>query len=168
MCVYEITEIVNAVASVVQTVVKVQEIRVEKATNEYNAQVMVSKAKKAENQAAYERQEGLEEARKQRLNAILTAADTKAEIAAGNLGVSSMTSLNLLEDDKEKGQNQSDQILKSSEQKASNYIDSANNSYRQASLYSFKTKHAYKKDLFGTYSKGALGVVGALARLTGE
>ena len=168
MCVYEATEIINAISSVVQTVVKVQEIRIEKAENEYNAQVMVSKAKRAENQAAYERQEGIEETRKQRLNAILTSADTKAEIASGNLGTSSLTSLNLIQDDKEEGERDAEKTLKISEYRASNYIDSANNYYKQSGLYSFRAKHVYRNDLFDAYSTGALGVLKAFSKKKGN
>ena len=168
MCVYEATEIINAISSVVQTVVKVQEIRIEKAENEYNAQMMVSKAKRAENQAAYERQEGIEDARKQRLNAILTSADTKVEIASGNLGVSSMTSLNLLQDDKEEGERDAEKTLRTSEYKASNYIDSANNYYKQSALYTFRSKYVYRNDLFDAYSKGAIGVAKSIAKMKGK
>ena len=168
MCVYEATEIINAISSVVQTVVKVQEIRIEKAENEYNAQVMVSKAKRAENQAAYERQEEIEEARKQRLNAILTSADTKAEIASGNLGTSSLTSLNLIQDDKEEGERDAEKALKISEYRASNYIDSANNYYKQSGLYSFRAKHVYRNDLFDAYSTGTLGVLKAFSKKKGN
>lgn len=162
MCVFEVSEIINAVTSVVQTVAKVQEIRIEKAESEYNAQVMVSKAKTAENQAAYERQNGIETARKQRLNAILAAADTKADIASGNLGVSSMTSLNLVNDDLQEGQNQSNQTLKLAEHKASNYIGAANDYYRDSAFSLSKAKHIFFNDLFRSTAEGSLNASNAL------
>ena len=162
MCVFEVSEILNAVTSVVQTVSKVQEIRIEKAESEYNAQVMVSKAKTAENQAAYERQNGIETARKQRLNAILAAADTTVDIASGNLGLSSLTSLNLVDDDLQEGKNQANQTLKTSEIKASNYIDNANNYYRQSAFSLSKANHIFFNDLFRSTGEGSLRASNAL------
>lgn len=143
MCIYEVTEIVTAVANAVSAAVKVQEARVEKAQYEYESELYTSHAKKLENRATTELQNGIEKARKQRLNAILDGAEQTAIIASGNLGVTSQTSLNIVDDEKLNGELDALTTLKTAEQKYSTYIDKANQYYANAELSSQKAKNAY-------------------------
>lgn len=146
MCVYEAAEVINAVVNVVNAVVQVQEARVEKAEHEYNAQLYSAQAKKTEDRATTELQEGIEKARRQRLNAILNASEQKTLIASGNLGLTSQTSLNIVDDEKLNGELDALTTMKTAQQKYTTYIDRANQYYANAELSSSKAKNAFMKN----------------------
>ncbi len=148
MCVYsDVVQVLETVANVVNSVIQVQEIRADRAESEYNIELYKAQAKKAEDNAIYERQEGIEEARKQRLNAILSIADEKSAIASSNLSLTGQTSLNLADDQKLNGELNALTTLKNSEKRANAYIDAANNYYMKAALSDRKANDNFKKNI---------------------
>lgn len=165
MCVYETTEIINAVANVVSAVVQVQEARVEKAQYEYQTELYTSQAKKIENRATSELQDGIEKARRQRLNAILDGAEQTTTIAAGNLGVTSQTSLNIIDDEKLNGELDALTTLKTAEQKYATYIDKANEYYENAELSASKAKYAYIDNTFEYFKTGTKDKISTIYHL---
>ena len=140
MCVMQT---LSAASEIVSMLGQFQSVRAEKAAGEYNAQQMIQQAKADERNAAYERQEGIENARKERLKAIQNMGNIKSHIAAGNLMTNSSTALNLINDEKINGDLNALDLLNSSEKRAQSYIDSANRKYQSASLTLFKTKKNY-------------------------
>lgn len=143
MCIYEAAEAINAIVNVVNAVVQVQEARQDKAESEYNAKMYNSQAKKAENMATTELQTGIEDARRQKLNAILNASEEQAVIASGNISVSSQTSLNIADDEKLNGELNALTTMKTAQQRYASYIDKANQYYANAELSKMKAKNAY-------------------------
>ena len=113
----------------------------------YQATLMMEQGRQAERETAYQRQEGIEEARRKKLNAILKMGDKKAAIAARNIALSSQTALNLVDDEKLNGELNALTTLKKSEYTAKAYMDRANDYYRKAGLQSFKTKNNYRAGL---------------------
>lgn len=149
MCVIENPwDAVKLVGEVVKTVVAVQKVRNAKAESEYSAEVMEYEAKKAETKATEERQTGIEDARKQRLNAILNIADEKSGIAASNLSVNSQTSLNIFDDEKLNSEIDAMTTLKNANKRSDAYLDTSESYYRDAELTSFKAKRNYLLGMF--------------------
>ena len=97
MCVF--SSVASGVASVVSTVSSVV-IGLKQAANyssiqKYQAEQNIVQAKIAERNAVYERQEGIEDAREKRLNAIKNIGTKMAVTASGNIMTSSETALNI-------------------------------------------------------------------------
>ncbi len=149
MCVLAIAGGALAVSQVFK---QYQDINYQRQVGNYQAALMLEQGRQAEREAAYQRQEGIEEARRQKLNAILKMGDKKAAIAARNIALSSQTALNTVDDEKLNGELNALTTLKNSERKAQTYIDRANDYYRNAQLQSFQTKKKYRENLynFGT------------------
>ncbi len=144
MCVLEIAGGVLAVSGLLK---EYQQINYQKKLGNYQAALMLSQGKQAEQEAAYQRQEGIEEARRQKLNAILKMGDKKTAIAGSHIALSSQTALNAVEDEKINGELNALTTLKKSEHSAQAYIERANDYYRNAGLKSFQTKNNYRKGL---------------------
>lgn len=123
--------------------------RAQKEVNNYNIQMLEQQAKISERNAAYERQEGINEARKQRLKAIQNMNAQKVAIASGNIMLSSSTALSLVDDEKLNGELNALDILNSSERRSQNYLDSAKNYYQRAGLQSYKQEAEENAEIFG-------------------
>lgn len=149
MCVLEIASVVSDGLSLYT---QIQSIRNERAVGKYNVEQSIKQAQLAEKKAAYERQEGIEDARERRLKAIQAAGSRMTSIAAGNISMASSTALNAVDDEKLGGEVDALRILESSERQAESYMDTAQNYYAQASLQSFKSKNTYKDKLISLYS----------------
>ncbi len=141
MC--ELITIATATAGVLSAVSGIYSAKSQKAAAEYQADLTVQQAEKAEKDAAYERQTGIEEARNQRLQAILDMGDEKAAFAAGNIAVSSQTALNAVDDARLNGELEALTTLRESERTADNYIFQAEQLYANAGLTSFNAKQNY-------------------------
>ncbi len=144
MCVLDIAEEVLKATNIGRALTTLEEQR---KMGNYQATLMAEEAKKSEKEAAYQRQEGIEEARRQRLNAILKMGDKKAAIASNNIALASATAINAVDDEKLNGELNALTTLKKSEYTARAYIDRANDYYRRAGLQSFKTKNNYRSGL---------------------
>lgn len=143
MCTF--LDIAQAVASVAFTAVEIQHARTQKAESEYRANLLRKDAKTAKDNAINERQEGIEDARKQRLQAILNMGEEKTNIAAGNISMSSQTALDILDDEKLNGELNALTTLKKSEERASNYMRQSDRYYSNAALLSFNAKQTYRQ-----------------------
>lgn len=133
----------------------------EKKVEKYNIQMIEQQAKIAERNAAYERQEGIDDARRQRLKAIQNMNAQKTAIASGNIMLSSSTALSLFDYEKLNGELNAIDILNSSERRAQSYLDSAENYYQRAGLQSFKNKEKEKANIFGNLGNAAYDIASA-------
>lgn len=157
MCVVEIA---SAAAGVVSIAAQIQSAKAEKAAGEYSAKQSMQQAQIAERNAAYERQQGIEDARQKRLNAIQNMGRQKADIAAGNISMSSATAMDVLDYEKSMGELDAINIINDSERKSQSYLDSAQQYYSNASLQSFKTKHKYTNNALNI-SSNTLSFIGS-------
>ena len=105
MCVVNpVTEIAKIAVDTVRLIQTVQVTAAENKVANYNAQQSINQAKIAEKNAVYERQEGIEDAREKRLQAIKNMGSTKTTLASGNISMSSLSALDLIEDEKISGE----------------------------------------------------------------
>ncbi len=141
MCVVEAIQSSSLVA---RTAFQIQSARAEKKAGLFASQQIIQQAKISERNAAIERQEGIENARKERLKAIQNMASVKTNVAAGNILTSSASSLALIDDEKTKGDLNAVDILNDSEKRSQAYLDSAMQQYNNAALHTFNTKLNYK------------------------
>ncbi len=148
MC--SIYDAVQAAANLVVAAVEIKEIQTQKAESEYQTELYTKQAKKAEKDAVYVHQEGIEEARRKRLQSILNMGEEKTSLAAGNIGLSSQMAINIIDDEKLNGELDALTTLKDSEREAQKYMDRAEQYYEQAGLASFRSKNRYSNALFGT------------------
>ena len=125
------------VVEAVNAVTEFMDLNQQKIKGNYYTQQLINQGKESENNAAIVRQEGIEKARREKLNAILNMAKTKTNAASNNLALSSETVLNLEQDNLQEGKLNALNTLKSSERKAEQYINSANNYYQKAALNSY-------------------------------
>ena len=148
MC--SIYDAVQAAANLVVAAVEIKEIQTQKAESEYQTELYTKQAKKAEKDAAYVRQEGIEEARRKRLQSILNMGEEKTNLAAGNIGLSSQMAINIVDDEKLNGELDALTTLKDSEREAQQYMDRAEQYYEKAGLASFRSNNRYANGLFST------------------
>lgn len=145
-----IMDAASAVVNVVSTIVGLKAAHSEKKAAEHQTEVLISQAKKAERNAAIERQEGIEDARQERLNAILNMSEQKATIAASNLATSSQTSLNIIDDEKLNGELEALNTLKEANRRSDSYLDTAEKYYNEASLNLFNSKMTFHKKIINS------------------
>jgi len=138
MC--ELTTIVMTLGTVLSTAAGVYSSQTRKAESKYQASLAVQQAEKAKKDAAYERQTGIEEARNQRLQAILNMGEEKTNIAAGNISNNSQTALNILDDSKLNGELDALTTLKKSDKRANDIMFNSDNYYSAAALTSFSAR----------------------------
>ncbi len=112
MCVIEAIDIASSVLSTA--------VNIKKAKDQTGA--MVQQAQVLRDNAAIERQTGLEEARKIKLKSILKMGEVKAQSAAGNIATSSGTTLNAIDTEKLNGDMEALSTVKRSERNAKKYI----------------------------------------------
>ena len=163
MCIItsSIATIATAIAVVATTAtsaaVALSEVSAQKKVAAFEVEQAKKKAKKAEMEAAYARQEGVESARKEKLNAILSMANDKAKMAGGNIAMSSGLVLNMENENKINSELEALTTKKNAERKAQNYLDKSDDIYANAALKSFNNKlnttTSYMK--LGTSSLGA-------------
>lgn len=133
----------KAVVDAIRVGLEVKKTVEERKEAKYQIDINRKEAKRKEQEAAYERQDGVEEARRKKLQSILKMGDEKVNIAAGNIALSSATTLNLMEDQKLNGELEALITLESSEKRAANLIDQSQEKYQNAALTSFKSKNNF-------------------------
>lgn len=164
MCVIETLNIVSDVISIVGGIRKVQ---VQHAVGKYNVQQSINQAKIAEKNAAYERQEGIDNARKEKLKLIQVIGNIKSSTAAGNILTGSDMTLNMINGEKELSDFNALDIINKSERRAENYLDKANMYYNNASLISLKTKHNFANGLLSIFSNNLYDSVDSFNSIEG-
>ena len=85
MCVLEGLEVANAVVSAFRAVDIYQDVQKTKAQNKIEIDALIDDAKTAKIQAAVERQEGIEESRRQKLSSIVNMSKEKTLFASNNI-----------------------------------------------------------------------------------
>ncbi len=134
------TAILSTAATAASAAVSLSQISAQKKATAYQIEQSKNQAKNAELQAAYERQEGIEEARQKKLNSILNMHNQKAKLAANNIALSSQSVLNMEEDLKLNSELDALTISQNAEKKAQYYLNKRNNLYQNAALISFNNK----------------------------
>jgi hypothetical protein len=119
-----------------------QESKAQSAAYEYQAQVAQQNAKIAENNAAMERQAGLEEARRTRIKSLQEIGQQKVGMAAGGVDVATGTPLDALEDTATMGELDALMLQYDAEKRAVNYEIEAKNFLNQSSLDLFSARNA--------------------------
>lgn len=148
-------DIAKTVVDTIRTGIEIKKVVETKKEAKYQTELIKTQAKQSQQDAASERQEGIEEARRKKLQAILNMGDEKAAFASGNIALSSATALNVLDDEKQTGELDALLTLNSSEKSAEKYMCQSQRYYQNAALASFKAKNNYVNSLFGTTLKVA-------------
>ncbi len=158
---------VGAVATVASTVLgtvsSYQQGKQQQAMYNYQAKVAQENEKIANQNAAQERQTGIEEARLQRMKTLQAVGSQQAAMAANGMDVTQGTSLDIIEDTAAMGELDALQIETNYEKKALAYEQQANNFSNQANLDYIAGKNAYTSGKIGAVSSGLNG----LSKLTG-
>lgn len=162
MCDFGITaavvSIVTAIASTAISVTSsVQQANAQQAQAEYEAQVNMQNAKIAQENAAQERQTGIEEARLQRMKTLQAVGSQQAAMAANGVDISQGTSLDIVEDTAAMGELDALQLQYNYEKKALAYEQQANNFTNQANLDYISGQNAYKSGMMNAAATGLAG-----------
>lgn len=134
--------VAGVVGTALGTVGNYQAKKAEAKTHAYNAQVAEENRKIALNNAAMERQAGLEEARRQRIATLQAIGKQEVALAANGVDVGYGTSLDLIEDTATMGELDALMIEYDAEKKARNYEIQANNFANEANLATFASRNA--------------------------
>lgn len=127
--------VVSALASTAIGVTSaIQSSKAQEAQYNYQAQVARENAKIAEQNAATERQQGIEEARLQRIKTAQTIGSQKTAMAANGIDITQGTALDVIEDTATMGELDALQTRYNYERKALAYEATANNFSNQANL----------------------------------
>ena len=161
---------VGTVASVAGTALgavgSYQQGKAQAAAYEYQAQVNRENAKIANENAALERQAGLEEARRQRIATLQTIGKQKVSLAANGVDVGYGTSLDIIEDSAMMGELDALMIETEAERRARNYEIQSNNFLNDANLSSFAARNARTAGNIGTFA-GGLNTIGRIGTSVG-
>ncbi|MBQ8886277.1 MAG: hypothetical protein IJY61_01070 [Candidatus Gastranaerophilales bacterium] len=134
-------DIFNVVIKVVQAAFQVKKAVEVRKEAKYQTDILRQEAKQAKEDAADERQQGLDEARRIRLKSILNMSEMKSDIASNNILLSSKTALNLVTDEKLNGELDALVTLQNSERTAENYLRQSQKYYQNAALKSASSKN---------------------------
>ncbi len=130
------------------------EIKYQKQMADYQVKIMNDQANELKRRSSDEYQKGIEESRKERLNAILKMGSVNTKAAASNLSLSSETVQNLLSDEKQKGELSAFETFDAYKQRANNYMNQANKYFENAQLKSFSSKYAYRSNRMKILNSG--------------
>ena len=152
----EVYDIVNLVIGLIGDLFKIKKTVEAKNEAEYQTEILKTEAKQAEEQAAEERQSGIEEARRTRLKTILNMSEIKTDVASSNVLLSSPTAINLIADEKLNGELDALITLKDSEKKAESYLRQSQKYYQNAALKSYSGMNNFVNSLaFTTLDMGS-------------
>lgn len=124
----------------------------------YQAEVQKENSKIAESNAALERQQGIEEARLQRIKTSQAIGSQKTAMAANGVDVTQGTAVDVLEDTAAMGELDALQTRYNYERKALSYEAQANNFNNQANLDVIAGKNAYSAGKMNALASGLDGV----------
>lgn len=124
----------------------------------YQAQVDRQNAKIANENAAQERQQGLEEARLQRMKTLQVVGSQQAAMAANGMDITQGTSLDIIEDTAAMGELDALQIEHNYERKALAYEQQANNFINQSNMDVISGKNAYSAGKMNAAAAGLNGL----------
>jgi len=158
-------KIAGTVAAVASSAVSVagsiQNANSAKAQAEYQAQVNRENAKIAQQNADAERQQGIEEARLQRIKTLQNVAKQQTAMAANGIDITSGTPLDVIEDTAAIGELDALQTRYNYERRALAYESTAGNYMNQANLDMISGQNAYKANQLNALSSGLAGLTSA-------
>ncbi len=147
-----VSTIATAAATLVAAAVSAQQIQTQRTVAKYQVRQMEEQAERNKKNAEKQRNDGLEEARNKRLQSILRMGDSKAKMAAGNLASSSVTLLNVNEQQKLNGELEALNVLEDAEYNAENSEFQAEKLYTNAALTSYNSKQQYNMGMIKVIS----------------
>ena len=145
MCVITTTAgaaIATAITAIISSAVGVQSAVSNRKVSKFQAEQNLRQAKIEEQKALYERQEGIEDAREKRLNAIKNMGKQKVQLASGNIMTSSQMALNIFEDENISGEIDALKLLDNSEKRAQTYLESSQKNQLNANLHNYNANQA--------------------------
>ena len=153
-----VSAVVTATSTALGVVGAIQQGKQQQAMYDYQAKVAKENAKIAQNNAATERQTGIEESRLQRMKTIQTVGAQQAAMAANGMDVTSGTSLDIIQDTSAMGELDALQIRTNYERKALAYEQQANNFNNEAQMDAIAGKNAYSAGVMNGVSTGLNGI----------
>lgn len=155
-------KVVGTIAAVagtaMSTVSAIQQGKAQEEQYRYQARVAQENAEIAENNAATERQQGIEEARLQRIKAAQVIGSQKTSMAANGVDVTQGTALDVIEDTAAMGELDALQTRYNYERKALAYEAEANNFQNQGNLDMLAGQNAYSAGLMNGLASGMEGI----------
>lgn len=172
MCDFGITALVTsivatAVSTTMGVVSSVQQGKAQQAQYNYQAEVARNNAKIAQANADQQRQEGIEEARLQRIKTLQAIGKQQTAMAANGIDISSGTALDIIEDTSAMGELDALTTRYNAETKAIAYEQQANNYTNQANLDILAGQNAYRSGVTNAISTGVNGL-GNAASVAGK
>lgn len=153
------TAAIAAVAGgVVGGVSSYQQGKAQQAQYNYQAKVNEENAKIAQENANVQRQQGIEEARLQRIKAASTIGSQKTAMAANGVDVTQGTAVDVIADTAAMGELDALQTQYNYEMKARSYEAQAGNFQNQANLDVISGKNAYTAGKIGAVQSGLAGI----------
>jgi|GEM_PF-671686 len=153
-----IAVISTAVSTSLGVVSAVQQSKAQQAQYEYQAKIQERNEKIARNNAAMERQTGIEEAREQRRKTLQAIGAQETALAANGIDVSYGTSLDIIEDTAMLGELDALRIQYNSERTARNYETQAQNFKSDAVLSRYAQADAKTSGNMNVLSAGISGI----------
>lgn len=135
-----------------------QQAKAQQAQYEYQAKVAEENARIAQNNAALERQQGIEEARLQRIKAAQAIGSQETAMAANGIDVTQGTALDVIEDTAAMGELDALQTRYNYERKALAYEAEGNNFKNQANLDIIAGQNAYSAGRINALASGLDGI----------
>jgi len=148
----------GAVSGIVGGVSSYQQGKAQQAQYNYQAQVAQRNAKIAQANADQKRQEGIEEARQQRIKTLQAVGSQRAAMAANGIDVSSGTALDVIEDTAATGELDALTTRYNYETQALAYEQQADNYNNQSSLDLLAGQNAYKSGMINAVNTGLKGL----------
>lgn len=153
---------VSAVAGIAGGVVggvsSYQQGKAQQAQYNYQAKVNEENAKIAQENANVQRQQGIEEARLQRIKAASTIGSQKTAMAANGVDITQGTAVDVIADAAAMGELDALQTQYNYEMKARSYEAQAGNFQNQANLDVISGKNAYTAGKIGAVQSGLTGL----------
>lgn len=148
----------TAVSTTMGITSSVQQGNAAKAQYAYQAEIDRKNARIAQANADQERQEGIEEARLQRIKTAQMIGSQQAAMAANGIDASSGTALDIIDDTAAMGELDALTTRYNSETKAIAYENQANNFNNQANLNLISGQNAYKSGMLNAVGSGVKGL----------
>lgn len=160
-----VTASISAVAALsagaISTVSAIQQGKSQQEMYNYQAEVNRNNAKIAEQNAAQERQSGLEEARQQRVKTLQQIGSQQVAFAGNGIDITSGTALDTIEDTAQYGELDALMTQYNAERTALNYEQQANNFNNQANLDKYASANAAKAGRLNGLAAGFGGIASA-------
>lgn len=155
MCIAVVTSLASTAFGVVSAVQQAQQ---QEAYYNYQAQVAAQNAKIANENAALERQQGIEEARLQRMKTLQNIGAQTTAMAANGIDITQGTALDVIEDTATMGELDALQTRYNYERKAIQLEQSANNYQNQSNLDIIAGQNASKAGTMNAWASGLTGL----------